>query len=85
MLGEKQVSNTIISNRRHILDEYLKDAKDKFVKDAVYMQSRDQFEEYMRVMENQFYETSKLPKSPYVDSKKQEGHTMPSYPPQAFA
>jgi len=46
----------------------LTEAGQSFVKDAVYMQSRDQFEEYMRVMENRFYETVKLPKSPYVDA-----------------
>ena len=40
-LGENPVSKIVISNLSHILDEYLKDAKDKFVKDAVYMQSRD--------------------------------------------
>jgi len=50
------------------LDEYLTEAGQSFVKDSVYMQSRDQFEEYMRVMENRFYETVKLPKSPYVDA-----------------
>lgn len=49
------------------VDEYLKDAKEKFVKDSVYMASRDQFEDYMRVMENQFYETVKMPKSPYAN------------------
>lgn len=43
------------------IDEYLKDAREKFVKDSVYMNSRDQFEDYMRVMENQFYETVKMP------------------------
>lgn len=48
-------------------NEYLKDAKEKFVKDSVYMASRDQFEDYMRVMENQFYETVKMPKSPYAN------------------
>ena len=34
------------------LGEYLKDAREKFVKDSVFMQNRDQFEDYMRVMEN---------------------------------
>ena len=37
------------------------------------MQNRDQFEDYMRVMENQFYETVKSGQSPYVDRRKQEG------------
>ena len=54
------------------------------MKDAVYMQSRDQFEEYMRVMENRFYETAKLPKSPYVDSRSREGDVLPAYPPQGY-
>ena len=67
------------------LDDYLKEAKDSFVKDAVFIESRDQFEEYMRVMENQFYETVNLPKSPYADARRQEGQVLPSYPPQPFA
>ena len=64
-----------------LLDEYLKDAGDSFVKDAVYLESRDQFEDYMRVMENKFYDSVKLPKSPYVDAKKREGESLPAYPP----
>ena len=47
------------------------------------MQSRDQFEEYMRVVENKFYETVKLPKSPYVDAKRKEGDNLPMFPPTA--
>ena len=46
-------------------DDYLADAKESFVRDAVYMGQRQDFEDYMRVLENQFYETVKLPKSPY--------------------
>ena len=65
-------------------DNFLKSARESFVKDAVYMRSREQFEDYMRVLENQFYETAMLPRSPYVDVKKQEGYSLPSYPPQAF-
>lgn len=68
----------------YLLDEYLKGAKDTFVKDAVFLESREQFEDYMRVMENQFYETVHLPKSPYVDAKRQEGQLLPTFPPQAF-
>lgn len=67
-----------------MLDEYLRGAKDGFVKDAVFLDSRDKFEQYMRVMENNFYETVKLPRSPYVDAKSQEGHLLPRYPPTAF-
>ena len=54
------------------------------MKDAVFLNNREQFEQYMRVMENNFYETVKLPRSPYVDSKKQEGQLLPRYPPTAF-
>ena len=38
----------------------------------------------MRVLENRFYETVKLPKSPYVDASRREGDPLPSYPPQGF-
>ena len=33
-------------------------------------------------MENQFYETVKLPKSPYTDPKRQETYSLPSHPPR---
>ena len=56
--------------------EYLRDAREKFVKDSMFMQNRDQFEDYMRVMENQFYETVKSAQSPYVDRRKQEGQVF---------
>lgn len=59
-----------------LIDEYLRDAREKFVKDSVFMASREQFEEYMRVTENQFYETVKSSRSPYVDSRKQEGQVF---------
>lgn len=68
-----------------MLDEYLKGARESFVKDSVFMESRQQFEEYMRVMENKFYETANLPKSPYVDAKRREGESLPAFPPKAFA
>ena len=35
-------------------------------------------------MENKFYETVKLPKSPYVDAKTREGEPLPMYPPQPY-
>ena len=35
-------------------------------------------------MENRFYETAKLPKSPYVDSRSREGDVLPAYPPQGY-
>ena len=38
----------------------------------------------MRVLENRFYETVKLPKSPYVDATRREGEPLPAYPPQGF-
>ena len=46
--------NIAFKTKRVILfiAEYLRDAREKFVKESVFMQSRDQFEEYMRVMEN---------------------------------
>ena len=49
------------------------------------MESRQQFEEYMRVMENKFYETANLPKSPYVDAKRREGEPLPAFPPKPYA
>lgn len=67
------------------LDEYLNEARESFVKDAVFMESRQQFEEYMRVMENKFYETANLPKSPYVDAKRREGEPLPAFPPKPYA
>ena len=38
----------------------------------------------MRVLENRFYETVKLPKSPYVDETKREGEALPVFPPQGY-
>ena len=67
-----------------LLDAYLKESSERFLKDAVLIQSREQFENYMRVMENKFYETANLPKSPYVDAKRGEGEVLPAYPPQAY-
>ena len=82
--AEKAASKFQTKRKLILVDEYLKEAKDTFVKDAVFLESREQFEDYMRVMENQFYETVSLPKSPYVDAKRQEGHLLQQYPPQAF-
>ena len=64
--------------------EYLSDAREKFVKSAVHMESREEFEDYMRVLENRFYQTVKLPKSPYVDANLKEGNALPIYPPHGF-
>ena len=69
-LRSHRVSYTVTVLILCVIDEYLKGAKDTFVKDAVHMESREQFEHYMRVMENNFYETVNLPKSPYVDSRR---------------
>lgn len=48
------------------------------------MHNRDQFEDYMRVLENRFYETVNLPKSPYVNARRREGEPLPVILPQDF-
>lgn len=48
------------------------------------MNTRDQFEDYMRVLENRFYESVKLPKSPYVDASRREGDNLPIYEPHDY-
>ena len=63
---------------------YLRGAREKFVKSSVHMNTRDQFEDYMRVLENRFYESVKLPKSPYVDASRREGDNLPIYEPHDY-
>ena len=61
------VSNTLkyILIIHNSTGDYLSEARDTFAKEAVYFQSREDFDDYMKTMENNFYETVNLPKSPY--------------------
>ena len=45
--------------------DYLSEARDTFAGEAVFFQSREDFDDYMKTVENNFYETVNLPKSPY--------------------
>lgn len=65
--------------------------KDVFTKEAMHFQSRDDFDDYMKTMENNYYETANLPKTPYTalaskadqDEKPEDLRaTLPIWPPR---
>jgi len=65
--------------------QYLDEAGDNFVSEAVHFQSRDDFNEYMQELENKYYNSVNLPRSPYTSSLPHFGHevaSLPNWPPK---
>ena len=68
----------------------MSEVRDSFAREAVFFQSREDFDDYMKSMENNFYETANLPKSPYQISttnpeaghSKFESNVLPTWPPK---
>lgn len=83
----ENISHTLEQNldrsaRNH--KEFLNDASESIVKDAVFFESRDQFDDYMRAMENQYYDKAQLPKTPYEKVGRENGPpvSLPEWPPK---
>ena len=72
------------------LEEFMSSASRDFIKEAVFFNSRAEFEEYMKSLENQYYQTVNLPRTPYeVQSSSGENLApnnrscfLPEWPPK---
>lgn len=54
-----------------LIEEFMSGASRDFIKEAVFFNSRADFENHMRQLENQYYQTVNLPKTPYCEVQSQ--------------
>ncbi len=68
--GEPEGKSTILN----LIEEFFEDAQQNLLKDLVDFQSREDFDRYMKDLENDYYDKVGLSAPPYED--------IPSYPPK---
>ena len=63
-------------------ENYLTDAFQTLIKEAVMFESRDSFDEYMQSVERQYFKTTNLPTSPYRSPHTGKTCIAPQWPPK---